>query len=155
LAELNQVSFFLESEVDIAPCVTVAFPAALLHFGVMGAPPERPGDDMGGFDAPLGELDGDAMNFLDRPADQECLIVARRDIAFFRRHDIGVMTDDSHHGEGEHDERDMAVPAMPGAGLVVMAVPAMPGAGLVVIETELVLGSLEAVLDGAAAALDR
>ncbi len=36
-----------------------------------------------------------------------------------------------------------------------MAVPAMPGAGLVVIESELVLGSLEAVLDGPTAALDR
>jgi hypothetical protein len=29
------------------------------------------------------------------------------------------MADDSHHGEGEHDEGDVAVPAMPGAGLVI------------------------------------
>jgi hypothetical protein len=34
---------------------------------------------------------------------------------------------DGHHGEGEHDKRDMPVPAMPGAGFVV-------------IEAELVLG---------------
>src|SRR5450759_3591387 len=30
------------------------------------------------------------------------------------------MPDDGHHGEGEHDRRDMTVPAMPGAGLVVI-----------------------------------
>lgn len=52
------------------------------------------------------------------------------------------MADDSHHGEGEHDERDMAVPAMPGARFVV-------------IETELVLGGFEAVLNSPAAAFDR
>jgi len=28
---------------------------------------------------------------------------------FFGRPDICLMADDSHHGEGEHDERDMAV----------------------------------------------
>jgi hypothetical protein len=39
------------------------------------------------FDAALGELDGDAVDFLDRPADQECLIVARRGIVF-----LGGMT---------------------------------------------------------------
>ena len=33
--------------------------------------------------------------------------------------------------------------------------PAMPGAGLVVVETEFVFGRLEAVLDGPAPALDR
>jgi len=48
-----------------------------------------------------------------------------------------VLTDDGHHGEGEHDQRDMPVPAVPGAGLVV-------------IETELVLGGFEAVLDSPA-----
>ena len=47
------------------------------------------------------------------------------------------MTDDSHHGKGEHDERDMAVPTMPGACLIV-------------IETEFVLGGFEAVLNGPA-----
>ena len=36
-----------------------------------------------------------------------------------------------------------------------MAVPAMPGAGFVVIETEFVLGGFEAVLDGPAAAFDQ
>ena len=51
------------------------------------------------------------------------------------------MLDGRHHGEGKHDERDMAMPAMPGPGLVV-------------IETELVFGSLEAVLDRPTAALN-
>jgi len=36
-----------------------------------------------------------------------------------------------------------------------MPVPAMPGAGLVVIEAQLVFGRLEAVLNGPAPALDR
>ena len=39
---------------------------------------------------------------------------------FGRRHAVGPMTDDGHHGEGEHDQRDMTVPAMPGAGFVVI-----------------------------------
>jgi len=52
------------------------------------------------------------------------------------------MTDDGHHGEGEHDERDMPVPAMPGAGFVV-------------IEAKFVLGRFEAVFDGPTMAFDR
>ena len=44
------------------------------------------------------------------------------------------MLDGSHHGEGEHDERDVTMPAVPGSGFVV-------------VEPELVLGSLKAVLD--------
>ena len=47
------------------------------------------------------------------------------------------MTYDGHHGEGEHDQRDMPVPTVPRSGLVV-------------IETELVLGGFEAVLDSPA-----
>lgn len=53
-----------------------------------------------------------------------------------------MVTDDGHHGEGEHDERDMPMPAMPGARLVV-------------IEPELVLGGLEAVFDRPAMAFHR
>jgi hypothetical protein len=30
------------------------------------------------------------------------------------------MLDGSHHGEGEHDERDVTMPAMPGSGFVVL-----------------------------------
>src|SRR5215469_9659887 len=47
---------------------------------------------------------------------------------------IGPMADDRRHGKNKHDEGDMAVPAMPGAGLVV-------------IEAELILGSLKTILD--------
>ena len=50
-----------------------------------------------------------------------------------------MMADRGEHGEGQHDQRDVAVPVVPGAGLVV-------------VETEFVLGRLEAVLDGPAAA---
>jgi hypothetical protein len=52
-----------------------------------------------------------------------------------------VKADCGHHGEGEHDERHMASPAMPGAGLVM-------------IEAEFVLGGLETILDRPAASLD-
>ena len=51
------------------------------------------------------------------------------------------MTDGGHHSKGEHDERDMPVPAVPGARLVV-------------IEPEFVLGGFEAVFDGPAMAFD-
>jgi len=50
------------------------------------------------------------------------------------------MTDSGHHGEGEHDQRYVPMPAMPGAALIV-------------IEAEFVLGGVEAVLDGPATAL--
>jgi len=49
------------------------------------------------------------------------------------------MSDGGGHGEGQHDQSDVAMPAVPGAGLVV-------------VEAELVLGGLEAVLDGPAVA---
>src|SRR5271157_574124 len=61
---------------------------------------------------------------------------------FFGRRDIGAMTDDGHHGEGEHDQRHVTVPAMPGAGFVV-------------IEAEFGLGGFETVLDGPAMSFDR
>ena len=51
------------------------------------------------------------------------------------------MPDGRHHGEGQHDERDVAMPAMPGARFVV-------------VEPQLVLRGCKAVLDGPAAALD-
>src|SRR5271163_398985 len=62
--------------------------------------------------------------------------------AFFERHDIGPMADDGDHGEGQHDQRDMTVPAMPGTAFVV-------------IEAEFVLGGFEAVLDSPAMAFDQ
>ena len=61
---------------------------------------------------------------------------------FFGWSGIGAMPDGSHHGEGEHDQRHMPVPAMPGTGLVV-------------IEAEFVLGGFKAFFDGPAMAFDR
>ena len=52
------------------------------------------------------------------------------------------MPDRSHHREGQHHERDVPVPAMPGAGLVVS-------------QPELCLGGLESILDRPASPLDR
>ena len=51
------------------------------------------------------------------------------------------MTDCGHHGEGEHDERDMAMPAMPGARFIV-------------VEPEFVFGRLETILDRPAMSFD-
>lgn len=53
---------------------------------------------------------------------------------FFERFGIGVMANGRHHGKGQHDQRDMAVPPVPGAGLVV-------------IKAKFVLCGLETVLD--------
>ena len=51
------------------------------------------------------------------------------------------MSDHRHHGESEHDEGDMAVPAVPGPGFVM-------------VEPEFIFGSFEGVLNGPAMALD-
>ena len=41
-------------------------------------------------------------------------------LGFFGRRLVGLMLDGSHHGEGEHDERDVTMPAVPGSGFVVI-----------------------------------
>ena len=61
----------------------------------MGASPDGPGDDVGGLDASLGEPDGDAAEFLDRPADEvRCLRASRIGIfggvGAFARHRIAA-----------------------------------------------------------------
>src|SRR3984957_7821972 len=53
-------------------------------------------------------------------------------VAFFWRRWIGAMADHRHHGEGEHHQRDVAMPPMPGSALVV-------------IESELVFRGLKTV----------
>ena len=62
-------------------------------------------------------------------------------LGFFGRQLVYPLPDRSHHGEGKHDERDMTMPAMPRPGLVM-------------VETEFVLGGLEAVFDRPAMSLD-
>jgi hypothetical protein len=61
---------------------------------------------------------------------------------FFGRRRIGAMSDRGHHGEGEHHQGNVAMPAMPLSALVV-------------IEPELVFRGLEAVLDCTPVAFDR
>src|ERR1019366_6065230 len=39
---------------------------------------------------------------------------------FFWRRRIGAMADHRHHGEGEHHQGNVAMPAMPGSALVVI-----------------------------------
>src|SRR3954447_24232083 len=60
---------------------------------------------------------------------------------FWGRRLVGVVADDRQHGEGQHHQRDVPVPAVPAAGLVV-------------VEPELGLGALEALLDRPALPLD-
>jgi hypothetical protein len=55
---------------------------------------------------------------------------------------VGPATDGRQHGEGQHDQRDVAMPTVPGAALVM-------------VEAELVLGGLEGVLDGPALPFNR
>ena len=62
-------------------------------------------------------------------------------LGFFGRRLVGLMLDGSHHGKGEHDERDVTMPAMPGTALVMA-------------EAEFVPGGLKAVFDRPAMSLD-
>src|SRR5450759_4992654 len=61
---------------------------------------------------------------------------------FFWRRRIGAMADHRHHGEGEHHQRNVAMPSMPRSALVV-------------IEPELVFRGLKTVLDRPPMAFDR
>src|SRR6266446_5566587 len=63
-------------------------------------------------------------------------------VSFFWRRRIGAMADHRHHGEGEHHQRNVAMPSMPRSALVV-------------IEPELVFRGLETVLDRPPMAFDR
>ena len=99
----------------------------------MGASPAWPNDNVTRFDALLSQPDDNAADFLDGPADQFRGLAQ----ALFGGRGIGTGADGRQHREGQHDERDMPVPAMPGAGLVV-------------VEAEFIPGGLEAVLDGPA-----
>ena len=58
-----------------------------------------------------------------------------------RRGRVGVNADRSHHGEGEHDQRYVTTPAMPGARFIV-------------IETKFILRRFETVFDRPAMAFD-
>ncbi len=68
-------------------------------------------------------------------------VLWRRCGSFFWRRLVCLLADGSHHGEGEQDERDVTVPAMPRSRLVV-------------VEPKFVFGSLEAVLNRPTMAID-
>jgi len=53
------------------------FEMGATSIGLVSPPPERPGENTVDRDAPLSELDGDATDFLDRPADQERRLLRR------------------------------------------------------------------------------
>ena len=55
---------------------------SLARIGLMGPAPRRPCEDMGVRDAPIGKFDGDAADFLDRPADQERWLGRDRGLVF-------------------------------------------------------------------------
>ncbi len=82
----------------------------------------------------------DAAALLDRPTDKAWLIrkPAQR---FVGCQPVGVVADRRHRGERQHHQGNLAVPAVPGAALVV-------------VEAERVLGGLEAALDRPTLALD-
>jgi hypothetical protein len=48
--------------------------------GLVSSPPERPCENTVDRDGPLSELESDATDFLDRPADQERRLVRRRGV---------------------------------------------------------------------------
>jgi hypothetical protein len=56
----------------------------MTSFGLVSAPPHRPGDDVSGLEA-AGELDGDMADFLGRPADQARGLGGRGGGVFGRR----------------------------------------------------------------------
>src|SRR3954452_22942385 len=106
----------------------------------MGAAPQGPCDDGGGFDVALRQACDNTTDFVHRPADQYRLLRLIRRLLWGSGR-VGLAADGGQHCESQHDERDVAMPAVPGAGLVV-------------VETEFVFGGLEAVLDGPALSFD-
>jgi len=55
-----------------------SFEVSAACVGLVSSPPERPCENTVDRDAPLSELDSDATDFLDRPANQERCLVGRR-----------------------------------------------------------------------------
>lgn len=107
----------------------------------MSAPPAGPCDDTNWFDASLCQAVCDAVHLLSGPADHGLGGPVPCRLLFGGRRVVGMLAHGCHHGEGEHDERDMPVPTVPGAGLVV-------------IKAEFVLGHFKTILDGPALTLD-
>ena len=63
-------------------------------------------------------------------------------VRFWGRRVVRAAPDGRHHGEGEHDEGDVAMPTMPRAGLVM-------------VEAQFVLGRFETIFNRPTMSLDR
>lgn len=68
-----------------------------------------------------------AIRRISGTSDEEERLLAVSTFVFFGGHLVGLALDRGHHGEGEHDQRDVAMPAVPGSSFVM-------------VETEHVLG---------------
>jgi hypothetical protein len=71
------LALFAES-LSLALQLHFPFEVSAACVGLVSSPPERPCENTVDRDAPLSELDSDATDFLDRPADQERCLVCRR-----------------------------------------------------------------------------
>jgi hypothetical protein len=118
-----------------ATTVTFCVLGGLLSGSLVGASPEGPCNDGSGFDLALRQARSNTGDFLHRPADQH------RFLRVIRRLHLGetavLVLRIVASIEGQHDERNVLMPAVPGAGLVV-------------VEPQFVLGRLESILDGPA-----
>jgi len=68
--------------IDLALQLRFSFDMSAPCFRLVGASPKRPCDGACGLDAALSEFDGDAADFLHRPADQDRLLVRGRGSVF-------------------------------------------------------------------------
>src|SRR3954465_13953026 len=107
----------------------------------MGAAPEGPGDDGGGLDLALRQARGNPGGFPAPTSRSAAVLADHPQAAFWGRGYVGLDADGGQHRKGQHDERDVSVPTVPGTGFVV-------------VEAKLVFGRLEAVLDGPALSFD-
>jgi hypothetical protein len=89
---------------------------------------------MSWLNTPLRQAYGDATNVLHRPADHGFGFVSEPLTGDFFSPAVGAVTDRRQHGKRQHHQRDMAVPTMPGTGLVM-------------VETEFGLRRLKAILN--------
>src|SRR3954469_13625188 len=110
----------------------------------MGAAPEGPRDNGGGFDPALRQACDDAADFLHRPADQRRLLRIIVRLLFGGAEVLAL----------RRMAASMAKASMTSEKCRCQPCQACPGesrgTGLVVVETEFVFGRLEAVLDGPA-----
>ena len=77
-AAIEDISIFFLPRDLLALQLHFPLEVSAASVGLVGSPPERPCENAVDRDAPLSELDSDATDFLDRPADHERRLVCRR-----------------------------------------------------------------------------